>query len=57
MESSGEDLTLFNTYVDLFKKINSTLKKVVTKENGKSVDVGSYNMGYDKQGNLKLLDF
>ena len=51
---ANEDLTLFNLYVDLFRKINSGLKKHIKY---KGIDVGSYNLGYDKEGNLKLLDF
>lgn len=54
MTTNNEDLTLFNFYVDFFKKINGGLKKYFTR---KGIDVGSYNIGYDKDGNLKLLDF
>lgn len=52
MEATGEDMTLFQKYVNLFKRINSTVKRIRP-----NVDVGSYNLGYDGNGNLKLLDF
>lgn len=52
LEKNSEDLTLLNKYINLFKEINKTLKRIV-----RSVDVGSYNLGYDKDKNLKLLDF
>lgn len=52
LTSAGEDLTILNKYLTLFKQINSTLKRAVG-----NVDVGTNNMGYDQQGNVKLLDF
>jgi len=51
--NSGADPSLFNKYIELFKQINGTLKRAAQK----NIDVGDYNLGYDSQGNVKLLDF
>jgi|APGre2960657423_1045063.scaffolds.fasta_scaffold02667_5 hypothetical protein len=53
MKSAGEDLTLLGKYVSLFKKLKTT----VARSSYYGVDVTVHNLGYDNEGNLKLLDF
>jgi hypothetical protein len=53
MKKAGEDLTLLERYVTLFKK----LKNTVGRSTYYGVDVTANNLGYDNEGNLKLLDF
>ena len=53
MRKAGEDLTLLERYVTLFKK----LKNTVGRSSYYGLDVTANNLGYDNEGNLKLLDF
>ena len=53
MRKAGEDLTLLEKYVTLFKKVKNT----VGRSSYYGLDVTAYNLGYDNEGNLKLLDF
>jgi hypothetical protein len=53
MRSAGEDLSLLEKYVRLFKKLKTT----VARYSYYGVDVTANNLGYDSEGNLKLLDF
>ena len=53
MRKAGEDLTLLERYVTLFKKLKTT----VARSSYYGVDVTVNNLGYDSMGNLKLLDF
>jgi len=53
MRKAGEDLSLLERYVTLFKKLKTT----VARSSYYGVDVTANNLGYDNEGNLKLIDF
>jgi hypothetical protein len=51
----GDDIYLIDKYITFFNKINKTLLKKIDLRF--RLDIGSHNIGYDKNGDLKLLDF
>ena len=55
LEKNGYDTYLMDKYITFFKKINKTLKK--DRSLHKGLDIGSHNLGYDINGNIKLLDY
>jgi hypothetical protein len=55
MHEAGEDLTLFFKYVEFFKEIIDEIGVLNNKT--RFIDVRKANLGYDKENNLKLLDY
>jgi hypothetical protein len=58
MTNNNEDLTILNKYIAFYNGVLSTIKgNLPSEDSSVGLDVGSHNLGYDTNNNIKLLDF